>query len=87
MGCKWSSWRSSNNSPPGSEGDGGRWGDYYEVFGAGEASPCQSQSMTQGHFSRKMTAEGLVYFGRLDQMMQILHHKMLLELGLEKRKM
>lgn len=43
-------------------------GDYYEVFSAGKASPCQPQSMTQGHFSRKMTAGELVYFGRVDQM-------------------
>lgn len=28
-----------------------------------------SQRMTQGHFSRKMTAGDLVYFGRVDQMM------------------
>lgn len=72
-GLQWSSWLSSNNSPrnrsspPGSREDGGRWGDYHEVFSAGTASPCQPQSMTQGHFSRKMTAGQLVYFRRVGQ--------------------
>lgn len=75
MGGKWSSWHSRNNSPrnrsgaPRGRGGWGRWGDYDEVSSAGKASACQPQGMTEGRFSRTMTAGELVYFGGVDQMM------------------
>lgn len=56
-------------APPGGRGGWGRWGDYDEVSSAGKASACQPRGMTEGRFSRTMTAGELVYFGGVDQMM------------------